>query len=153
MVMKELKIQFSWLIPEEEQNIKLPQYETPGSAGMDVEAAVRESITISPGGIELLPTGFAVALPTGYELQVRPRSGLAVKYGITLINSPGTIDEDYRGEIKIALVNHGNEAFTVNRGDRIAQLILAPVVRARLENVSELDLTERGTGGFGHTGV
>ena len=151
--MKEQNIQFSWLIPEEEQNINLPQYETPGSAGMDVEAAVRESITISPGGIELLPTGFAVALPAGYELQVRPRSGLAVKYGIALINSPGTIDEDYRGEIKVALVNHGKEAFTVNRGDRIAQLVLAPVVRARLENVSELDVTERGSGGFGHTGI
>lgn len=152
-VMKQQKIQFSWLIPVEEQNINPPQYKTPGSSGMDVEAAVRESISILPGEIELLPTGFAVALPMGYELQVRPRSGLAVKHGITLINSPGTIDEDYRGEIKVALINLGKKAFTVNRGDRIAQLVLAPVVRACLDNVSELEVTERGEGGFGHTGI
>lgn len=120
---------------------------------MDVEAAVRESISILSGEIKLLPTGFAVALPTGYELQVRPRSGLAVKYGVTLINSPGTIDEDYRGEVMVALINLGKEAFTVNRGDRIAQLVLAPVVRACLDIVSELDVTERGAGGFGHTGI
>ena len=137
----------------EEQNLNLPQYETSGSAGMDVEAAVRESISILPGEIELLPTGFAVSLPAGYELQVRPRSGLAVKYGITLVNSPGTVDADYRGEIKVGLVNLGKNAFTVNRGDRIAQLVLAPVVRACLEVVHELDATERGTGGFGHTGI
>jgi dUTP pyrophosphatase len=151
--MKEQKIQFSWLIPVEEQNLNLPQYETSGSAGMDVEAAVRESISILPGEIELLPTGFAVSLPAGYELQVRPRSGLAVKYGITLVNSPGTVDADYRGEIKVGLVNLGKTTFTVNRGDRIAQLVLAPVVRACLEVVHELDATERGTGGFGHTGI
>ena len=148
----EKTLQFKWVIPLEEQNLNLPVYETAGAAGMDVEAAVDKSITISPGEIVLLPTGFAVALPFGYELQVRPRSGLAVKHGITLINSPGTIDQDYRGEIKIALINLGKKVFTVYRGDRIAQLILAPVVRARLEIIEALDATERGAGGFGHTG-
>lgn len=120
---------------------------------MDVEAAVVDTVSLSPGEIVLLPTGFAVALPTGYELQVRPRSGLAVKHGITLINSPGTIDADYRGEVRIALINHGKNVFTVNRGDRIAQLVLSPVVRACIDIVDELDVTERGAGGFGHTGI
>jgi len=151
--MKGQKIQFSWIISTEEQNLNLPQYETEGAAGMDVEAAVKNSVFIAPGEIALLPTGFAVALPAGFELQVRPRSGLAVKHGITLINSPGTIDADYRGEVRIAMVNLGKNVFTVNRGDRIAQLVLAPVVRACLEIVEELDATERGAGGFGHTGV
>jgi len=150
--MEKKTIQFTWLIPPEEQNLNLPNYETPGSSGMDVEAAVRTSICIFPGEIVLVPTGFAVALPIGFELQVRPRSGLAVKHGITLINSPGTIDADYRGEIKIALVNFGQNKFTVNRGDRIAQLILSSVVRGHFDLVEELNVTERGTGGFGHTG-
>ncbi len=151
--MKEKIIQFSWLIPPAEQNLSLPHYETSGASGMDVEAAVVGTVTLSPGEIVLLPTGFAVALPTGYELQVRPRSGLAVKHGITLINSPGTIDADYRGEVRIALINHGKNVFTVNRGDRIAQLVLSPVVRACIDIVDELDVTERGVGGFGHTGI
>ena len=120
---------------------------------MDVEAAVVGDTVIDPGEIVLLPTGFAVSLPKGYELQVRPRSGLAVKHGVTIVNSPGTIDEDYRGEVKIALINLGRDVFTVKRGDRIAQLVLAPVARARLDIVSELDTTDRGAGGFGHTGL
>ncbi len=151
--MKEKNVKICWLIPHEEQDLNLPQYETSGAAGMDVEAAVKEKICIKPGKIVLLPTGFAVALPEGYELQVRPRSGLAVKYGVTIINSPGTIDADYRGEVKIALMNMGKSDFIVNRGDRIAQLVLAPVTRARLDVVNELNATERGVGGFGHTGV
>lgn len=151
--MKEQIIQFSWLIPQAEQNLNLPHYETSGAAGMDVEAAVVDSVYLAPGEIALLPTGFAVALPAGYELQVRPRSGLAVKHGITLINSPGTVDADYRGEVRIAMINLGKNIFTVNRGDRIAQLVLSPVVRACLDIVEGLDATERGSGGFGHTGV
>ncbi|MCK5515607.1 MAG: dUTP diphosphatase [Desulfobulbaceae bacterium] len=151
--MKEKKIQFKWLIPPVEQNLNLPHYETSGASGMDVEAAVVDTVSLFPGEIVLLPTGFAVALPTGYELQVRPRSGLAVKRGITLVNSPGTIDADYRGEVRIALINHGKKVFDINRGDRIAQLVLSPVVRACLDVVEELDITERGSGGFGHTGV
>ncbi len=151
--MKEKKIQFKWLIPPVEQNLNLPHYETSAASGMDVEAAVVDTVSLFPGEIVLLPTGFAVALPTGYELQVRPRSGLAVKRGITLVNSPGTIDADYRGEVRIALINHGKKVFDINRGDRIAQLVLSPVVRACLDVVEELDITERGSGGFGHTGV
>jgi dUTP pyrophosphatase len=146
-------IKFCWLSPADKQDLNLPQYETIGAAGMDVEAAVDGNLSIDPGEIVLLPTGFAVALPEGYELQVRPRSGLAVKHGVTIVNSPGTIDQDYRGEIKIALINLGKAAFIVKRGDRIAQLVLAPVVRARFDIVSELETTDRGTGGFGHTGL
>jgi dUTP pyrophosphatase len=152
-LMKEKTIQFSWLIPSAKQDLNLPHYETSGASGMDVEAAVVDTVSLSPGEIVLLPTGFAVALPTGYELQVRPRSGLAVKHGITLINSPGTIDADYRGEVRIALINHGKNVFDVNRGDRIAQLVLSPVVRACIDIVDGLGVTERGSGGFGHTGV
>ena len=151
--MEKITIRLKWFLPPEEQDIHLPSYETIGSAGMDVEAAVRKPLTVSPGEIVLVPTGFGVALPPGFELQVRPRSGLAVKHGITLINSPGTIDSDYRGEIKIALVNHGRANFKVRRGDRIAQLVAAPVTRADFEIAVELDVTERGAGGFGHTGL
>ncbi len=151
--MEKITIRLKWFLPPDEQDIKLPSYETPGSAGMDVEAAVRKPLLISPGDIVLVPTGFGVALPPGFELQVRPRSGLAVKHGITLINSPGTIDSDYRGEIKIALVNHGRENFIIRRGDRIAQLVAAPVTGADFEIAVELDATERGAGGFGHTGT
>lgn len=147
------EIEICWLVPDAERDLNLPAYETAGSAGMDVEAAVTTDLVINPGDIALVPTGFAVALPSGYELQVRPRSGLAVKYGITILNSPGTIDADYRGEIKIALINLGKVPFTVHRGDRIAQLILAPVARARLFLVDGLQATERASGGFGHTGI
>lgn len=150
--MKEIEIQFSWLHPEDTADLHLPGYQSSGAAGMDVQAAIRNGVCLAPGEISLLPTGFAVAIPLGYEIQVRPRSGLATRHGITLINSPGTIDCDYRGEVKIALVNLGGLPYTVRRGDRIAQLILAPVIRARLRVVAELDVTARAAGGFGHTG-
>ena len=151
--MDEKEILICWLTHEAEGDIRLPRYETPGAAGMDVEAAVRGELIIEPGEMALVPTGFGVALPVGYELQVRPRSGLAVKYGLTILNSPGTIDSDYRGEVKIALINLGRKPFIVHRGDRIAQLVLAPVTRARFVLVGALDQTPRAAGGFGHTGV
>jgi len=132
------------------EGLALPSYATPGAAGMDVLAA--EGVTLPPGARHAVATGFALAIPPGYEIQVRPRSGLALKHGITLANTPGTIDADYRGELKVILVNLGEEDFAVARGDRIAQLVLAPVTLARWEEVAELDATERGAGGFGSTG-
>jgi dUTP pyrophosphatase len=140
------------LRPEEDADIPLPRYMTPDAAGMDICAAVREDTVLKRGQIALLPTGLAIALPSGYEAQIRPRSGLAVRHGIGLINAPGTIDADYRGEVMIALVNLGRSAYTVRRGDRIAQMVLQRVRRARLEEVPVLDVTERNRGGFGHTG-
>jgi dUTP diphosphatase len=140
------------LRPGEDADIPLPRYMTPDSAGMDICAAVREDTVLDKGAIALLPTGLALALPRGYEAQVRPRSGLAVKHGIGLINAPGTIDADYRGEVMIALVNLGPSAYTVRRGDRIAQVVIQRVKQARLEQVAALDPTERDGGGFGHTG-
>lgn len=148
-----VEVAITWLLPFEQQDLPLPSYETAGSAGMDVAAALREPLTIAPGEIVLVPTGFAVAIPPGFEIQVRPRSGLAVKHGITIVNSPGTIDADYRGEVKIGLINLGREPFTLRRGDRVAQLVLAPVARGVLLPVGQLDTTERGGGGFGHTGL
>ena len=148
-----ISIAFQWLDPEQTGDLALPSYETPGSSGMDVGAALKAELVLAPGERALIPTGFALAIAEGYEIQVRPRSGLAVKQGITLINAPGTIDADYRGEIKIALINLGKDPVTIRRGDRIAQLVAAPVVRCRLEVVPELNTTERGGGGFGHTGV
>jgi dUTP pyrophosphatase len=130
--------------------LALPAYATKGAAGMDVLAA--EECTIAPGARHAVATGFALAIPQGYEVQVRPRSGLALKHGITVPNTPGTIDSDYRGELKVILINHGGEDFAIARGDRIAQLVLAPVVQARWSEVEELDETARGTGGFGSTG-
>lgn len=147
------KVEFLWLIPEEQRDFAKPSYETDGSAGMDVAACLEEPLTVLPGDIVLVPTGFALAIPRGFEVQVRPRSGLAIKKGLTIINAPGTIDSDYRGEVKVGLINLGSEEVLVERGDRIAQLILAPVIQAELVEVSELDKTERGAGGFGHTGV
>lgn len=141
------------LAPERDQDLPLPAYHSELAAGMDVAAALAEPLCLAPGEIRLVPTGFAVALAPGYELQVRPRSGLAVKHGITVINSPGTIDADYRGEVKVALINLGKEPFVIRRGDRIAQLVLAPVCRAELVVIAELDETIRQDGGFGHTGV
>lgn len=120
---------------------------------MDLRAAVTEPVVLGPGARHAVPTGIAIALPDGYEAQVRPRSGLARKAGISMVNSPGTIDADYRGEIMVLLINLGQEAFTINRGDRIAQLVVAPVVQAQWQVVESLDETERGAGGFGHTGV
>lgn len=151
--MEEQIIKICWLVAGDECDLNLPCYETTGAAGMDVEAGIKKSLDVQPGEIVLVPTGFGVSLPKGFELQVRPRSGLAVRHGVTIINSPGTIDSDYRGEVKIALINLGKNSYTINRGDRIAQLVLAPVVRAVFEKVTVLDETERSSGGFGHTGV
>lgn len=151
--MNEKEVKICWLVPESERDLHFPSYETIGAAGMDVEAGVRDCLEIQPGERVLVPTGFSVALPEGFELQVRPRSGLAVKYGVTILNSPGTIDADYRGEVKIALINLGQEPYIIKRRDRIAQLVLAPVARAMFKQVNALDETERNTGGFGHTGV
>jgi dUTP pyrophosphatase len=130
--------------------LALPAYATSGAAGMDVLAA--EAITLEPGARHALATGFALAIPDGFEIQVRPRSGLALRHGIALPNAPGTIDADYRGELKIILINHGDAPFLVARGDRIAQLVLAPVTIAQWDEVGELDDTARGAGGFGSTG-
>jgi len=130
--------------------LPLPAYATSGAAGMDVVSA--EDVTIAPGARHAVATGLALAIPQGYEVQVRPRSGLALKHGITVPNTPGTIDSDYRGELKVILINHGTEPFAIQRGDRIAQLVLAPVVQAMWEEVAELDATDRGEGGFGSTG-
>jgi dUTP pyrophosphatase len=140
------------LRPVEDADIPLPRYMTPDAAGMDVCAAVAQDTVLEAGQIRLLPTGFAIALPKGYEAQIRPRSGLAIRHGIGMINSPGTIDSDYRGEVMIALINHGRSAFTVRRGDRIAQMVIQQAYQARLEVVERLDPTERSAGGFGHTG-
>lgn len=134
------------------EDLPLPAYETEHAAGMDLRAAVTDPITIAPGKRALVPTGLRIALPEGYEAQVRPRSGLAIRHGITLPNAPGTIDADYRGEIQVILANHGEEPFTVHRGDRIAQMIIAPVTRAEWNLVKSLNETRRGQGGFGHTG-
>ena len=132
------------------EGLDLPAYATDGAAGMDVLAA--EDATLAPGGRHAVATGFALAIPPGYEIQVRPRSGLALKHGVTLPNTPGTIDSDYRGELKIIMINLGPEPFAIRRGDRIAQLVLAPVVQASWLEVEELDATVRGEGGFGSTG-
>ncbi len=132
------------------EGLPLPTYATAHAAGMDVVAA--ENVTLAPGARQAIATGFAIAIPEGYEVQVRPRSGLALKHGITCLNTPGTIDADYRGEVKVILANLGDEAFEVVRGERIAQLVPAPVVRARFAEAETLDETERGGGGFGSTG-
>ena len=151
--MQAVTVAFSWLDPEQADGLSLPAYETELAAGMDVRAAIREPMTLAPGEIGLIPCGFAVAIPEGYEIQVRPRSGLAIKQGVTVITAPGTIDADYRGEVKVGLINLGQGAFTIRRGDRIAQLVLAPVTRAVWQVTAELSQTARGAGGFGHTGI
>ncbi len=133
-------------------DISLPSYSTEGSAGMDIRAAVEEPITISAGSIILAPTNFSVEIPNGFEIQVRPRSGLAIKHGIGILNSPGTIDSDYRGEVKIILMNFSKEDFIINRGDRIAQLVISKVYHAELNETENLQTSKRGDGGFGHTG-
>ncbi|WP_091735237.1 dUTP diphosphatase [Phenylobacterium immobile] len=136
-------------------DLPLPAYETPGAAGMDLRAAVAEDepVILHPGDRFAVPTGLAFALPVGFEAQVRPRSGLAAKAGVTCLNTPGTVDSDYRGEVKVILINHGPEAFTIRRGDRIAQLVIAPVVQAAWVETDSLEETQRGKGGFGSTGV
>jgi dUTP pyrophosphatase len=133
--------------------LDLPAYATPHAAGVDLVAAVESDLVILPGGRALVPTGVALALPEGFEAQVRPRSGLAVKHGLTVLNSPGTIDADYRGEVRVALINLGHEPFTVSRGQRIAQMVVAPVARVTWRPTANLDETKRGAGGFGSTGV
>ncbi len=134
--------------------LELPHYRTDGAAGLDLLAALPDDqpLTLAPGARALVPTGLALALPEGFEAQVRPRSGLALRYGLTVLNSPGTIDADYRGEVQVLLVNLGAAPVTLARGERIAQMVIAPVTRARLVEVETLDATERGTGGFGSTG-
>ena len=134
-------------------DLPLPAYATAQSAGLDLMAAIDAEIVLSPGARQLIPTGLAIALPAGFEAQVRPRSGLALKHGVTVLNSPGTIDADYRGEVKVLLINHGAEPFTLKRGDRIAQMVVAPVTRIAWTVASQLDETARGAGGYGSTGI
>lgn len=133
------------------EDLELPSYQTAGSAGMDVRAA--HDHVLHPGDTALIATGFSMALPPGFEAQMRPRSGLAIKHGITLLNTPGTVDSDYRGEVKIVLTNFGRDTFQVKRGDRIAQMVVARVEQAHIEEVEVLDDTRRGSGGFGHSGI
>ena len=139
--------------PDDDADIPFPRYMTPQSAGMDIYAAIKKDIVLEKGEIALIPTGFAMAIPEGFEAQIRPRSGLAVKHGIGLINSPGTIDSDYRGEVMIAAINLGTKRYTLKRGDRIAQMVIKRAYHARIEVVEQLDTTIRNTGGFGHTGI
>jgi len=134
-------------------DLPLPSYATAQSAGLDLMAAVGDDVTLAPGGRQLIPTGLAIALPAGFEAQVRPRSGLALKHGITVLNSPGTIDADYRGEVQVLLINHGAQPFVIRRGDRIAQMVVAPVTQIAWNIVERLDETERGSGGYGSTGI
>ncbi len=145
-------VEISIAIEPHGEGLPLPAYQSDSAAGMDLRAAIAEPLTITPGQRLLVPTGIRVALPAGTEAQVRPRSGLAIKHGIGLVNAPGTIDADYRGEIRIILINHGDKDFLIERGDRIAQLVIAPVLRASWREAASLDDTERGEGGFGHTG-
>jgi len=135
------------------EDLPLPRYESDGSSGMDLRAAVEQSVVLNPGDIRLIPTGICISLPLGYEAQIRPRSGLALNHGVGMVNSPGTIDSDYRGEIGVILVNWGARPFVVKRGQRIAQMVISKVYRAYLKEVEALDDTERGSGGFGHTGL
>ena len=140
------------LVKKFNKKIKLPVYKTSGSSGMDIVAYVKKKITIRPNGIVIIPTGIALAIPKNYEIQIRPRSGLAAKKGITVLNTPGTIDSDYRGEVKVILINLSKKAFVVKSGDRIAQMILCPVIKGKLKEVNILPETIRGRGGFGSTG-
>ncbi|MEO9971094.1 MAG: dUTP diphosphatase [Hyphomonadaceae bacterium] len=149
---KQVKIEVCLL--DHFEGLDLPAYETAGSAGMDLRAAVAADapLTLAPGARAMVPTGLSFAIPLGYEVQIRPRSGLAAKHGITCLNTPGTIDSDYRGEIKIILINLGDQDFVIERGERVAQMVLAPVTQAAWEQVAILDETSRGAGGFGSTG-
>jgi len=134
-------------------DLPLPSYQSGGSSGLDLRAAVAEKVTLRPGELMLIPTGLSISLPKGYEAQIRPRSGLALRYGLGLVNSPGTIDADYRGEVGVIAINWGRKPLTIRRGERIAQVVISKVSRARVEEVDELDATERGKGGFGHSGT
>ena len=140
------------LVKKFDKNIKLPTYKTSGSSGMDLVAYIKNKITIDPGKIVMIPTGIAVAIPKNYEIQIRPRSGLAAKKGISVLNTPGTVDSDYRGEIIIILINLSKKSFVVKSGDRVAQMILCPVAKGKLQEVKNLPKTVRGKGGFGSTG-
>ena len=148
---EEITIKFKRL-SEEFNNIPLPSYSTSGSAGMDIRAAIKKPVNLNPMEVEMITTNLSVEIPEGFEIQVRPRSGLAAKHGIGILNSPGTIDSDYRGEVKIILINFSKEEFIIQPGERIAQLILSKVYKARLEETEELNNSKRGEGGFGHTG-
>jgi dUTP pyrophosphatase len=130
-----------------------PKYETPGSSGMDIAAYINEDVIINSGDKALIPTGFSLSIPQGYEVQIRPRSGLAIKKGITILNTPGTIDSDYRGEVKVVLINLSKDKFTVQNGERIAQMVVCPIIQVSIEEVKELSETNRGIGGFGSTGT
>ena len=148
-----LTLRMRRLRPEQDDDIPLPKYMTPHASGMDICAAIKDPIVLSPGGIVLIPTGLSMAIPLGFEAQIRPRSGLAVKHGIGIVNAPGTIDADYRGEVRVALINFGNNPYTIKRGDRIAQMIIQKVYQVEPEEVDALEETSRNTGGFGHTGM
>ena len=141
------------LIKRLSKNIPLPKYETDGSSGMDIAADVKDSIEIKPGKSKIIPTGLAVSIPKHFEIQIRPRSGLAAKNQISVLNTPGTIDADYRGELKVILINLGNKSFVVEKGLRIAQMVLCPIIKANIKDVETLENTKRGSGGFGSTGV
>jgi dUTP pyrophosphatase len=149
---RELIVEFRMLYPNRDKDIPLPRYMTPHAAGMDVCAVVPDTQVIEPGRIALIATGFAMALPHGFEAQIRPRSGLAVKHGVTIINAPGTIDSDYRGEVKVGLINLGRVPYTIKRGERIAQMVIQQVFQPRIRQVEVLNTTERDSGGFGSTG-
>jgi dUTP pyrophosphatase len=146
-------IRVQLVVEPEGEGLELPRYETEHAAGMDLRAAIAEELVLQPGARALVPTGLRIAVPEGYEAQVRPRSGLAIKHGITVANAPGTIDADYRGPLCVGLLNVSQSPYTIHRGDRIAQLIIAPVSRAEWDLVEELSDTQRGAGGFGHTGT
>lgn len=146
-----MRIQITRLSPSS-RDVPLPAYATEGAAGMDIRAVLDDPMIVAPGATVLVPTGFAMAVPNGYEAQVRPRSGLAIKHRIGVLNSPGTIDSDYRGEVRVILTNFGPEEFTIRRGDRIAQMVVAPYVKAEWDERESLEDTTRGAGGFGHTG-
>ncbi|MDZ7756916.1 dUTP diphosphatase [Rhodohalobacter sp.] len=146
-----IKIYFKKL--DHAKNLPLPAYESDEAAGMDIRAALDKPKTLEPGERDLIPTGLQMALPVGYEAQIRPRSGLAYKHGITMLNTPGTIDSDYRGEVKVLAINHGDQPYKIEHGDRIAQMVIAPVYQPQIEETESLPETNRGKGGFGSTGV
>ena len=138
---------------EAHKGLPLPGYESEGSSGMDIRACVEEPVSLNPGKIKLIPTGLSISIPPGYEAQIRPRSGLALKHGIGIVNSPGTIDSDYRGEVGIILINWGKDSFMIKRGDRIAQMVISRLYKADILETEDLDATSRGEGGFGHSGI
>ncbi len=141
------------LIKKLSEDVELPKYETSGSSGMDLAANIDQQIKIEPGKTAIIPTGISLSIPKNFEIQIRPRSGLAVKNQVTVLNTPGTIDADYRGEIKVILINLGDNTYIVEKGTRIAQMVLCPIIKTKLKEVENLDLTDRGSGGFGSTGA